>query len=132
MHPRRGRGFSRREIKEANLSIGETRRFGLIIDLRRKSFYEDNVEVLKAYAEEMKQLLSVVAEKPTPSEAKESAIAELSVLKAVTKSQAELLVNAGIVTIEDLAYCEIEKVAKKTGIDEDKITKMVKGALKKV
>lgn len=129
MHPRRGRGFSRKEIKEANLSVGEARRFGLIVDLRRKSFHEDNVEVLKAYVEEMKQLLSV---KPAPSETKSTEIAELSSMKSVTKAQAKLLADAGIPTIEDLAYCEIDTVARKTGIDEDQLTKMVKEALKKV
>ena len=39
---------------------------------------------------------------------------------------------AGIKTFEDLAYCDITKVVKKTGIDEERITAMVKAALKKV
>ena len=132
MHPRRGRGFSKKELQESGLSIGEARNLGLIIDLRRKSFYQDNVEVLKSYAEEMKQLLSMEAEKPTPSETKQAAVDDLSALKSVTVSNAKLLVDAGIATIEDLAYCEIDKVSKKTGIDEDQITKMIKEALKKV
>lgn len=132
MHPRRGRGFSKKELQESGLSITEARNLGLIIDLRRKSFYQDNVEVLKSYAEEMKQLLSMEAEKPTPSETKQAAVDDLSALKSVTVSNAKLLVDAGIATIEDLAYCEIDKVSKKTGIDEDQITKMIKEALKKV
>ena len=132
MHPRRGRGFSKKELQESGLSIAEARNLGLIIDLRRKSFYQDNVEVLKSYAEEMKQLLSMEAEKPTPSETKQAAVDDLSALKSVTVSNAKLLVDAGIATIEDLAYCEIDKVSKKTGIDEDQITKMIKEALKKV
>ena len=132
MHPRRGRGFSKKELQESGLSITEARNLGLIIDLRRKSFYQDNVEVLKSYAEEMKQLLSIEAEKPTPSETKQAAVDDLSALKSVTVSNAKLLVDAGIATIEDLAYCEIDKVSKKTGIDEDQITKMIKEALKKV
>ena len=114
------------------MSIGDARRFGLIVDLRRKTFYEDNVEVLKAYADEMRQLLSVESAKPTPSESKESEIIELSSMKSVTKAQAKLLVDADISTIEDLAYCEIDTVARKTGLDEDQITKMVKEALKKI
>ena len=132
MHPRRGRGFSKKELQESGFSISEARNLGLIIDLRRKSFYQDNVEVLKAYAEEMKQILSMEAEKPTPSEAKQTAVEDLSVLKSVTATNAKLLVDAGIVTIEDLAYCEIDKVSKKTGINEDQITKMIKEALKNV
>jgi hypothetical protein len=129
---RRGRGFSRKEIEKANLSISEARRLGLIVDLRRKTFYEDNVEVLKAFADEMYQLLSVETKKPTSPKTKESSITELSVLKAVKESQAKLLVDAGISTMEDLAYCDIDRVAKKTGIDDDQILKMVDEALKKV
>jgi transcription termination factor NusA len=131
-HPRRGRGFSRKELQEANLKIDEARRLGLIVDLRRKTFHEDNVEVLKAYAEDMQKFLSVEAKKPSSSEIKESAVIELSSLKSVTESEARLLVDAGISTVEDLAYCEIDKVAKKTGMDDDTITKMIKEALKKV
>jgi transcription termination factor NusA len=131
-HPRRGRGFSRKELQEANLRIDEARRLGLIVDLRRKTFYDDNVEVLKAYAEDMRKLLSLEAKKPTPTETKESAVIELSSLKSVTESEARLLVKAGISTIEDLAYCEIDKVTKKTGLDDNTITKMIKEALKKI
>ena len=53
-------------------------------------------------------------------------------MKSVTETQAKLLVDAGISTIEDLAYCEIDKVGKKTGIDDDKISKMIEESLNKV
>jgi hypothetical protein len=53
-------------------------------------------------------------------------------LKSVSESQANLLVDAGISTMEDFAYCDIDKVAKKTGIDDNQILKMVDEALKKV
>jgi transcription termination factor NusA len=131
-HPRKGRGFSRKEIQEASLNVNEARRYGLIVDLRRKTFHEENVEILKAYVDEMKQFASVKAKEPKPSEVKESAIAELASLKAVTQSHAKLLVKAGISTIQDLAYCEIDTVARITGLDENQITKMVKEALNKV
>jgi hypothetical protein len=58
--------------------------------------------------------------------------AELASLRAVKAAEAPLLVDAGIKSMSDLAYCDIPKVAKKTGIDEDRITAMVKAALKKV
>ena len=58
--------------------------------------------------------------------------AELSSLRAVKKEEAEKLVAAGIVTLSDLAFCEIDKVAKKTGIDVDRISAMMTAALKRV
>ncbi len=129
--PRRGRGFTSGELKDAGLSIKEARDMGLLVDVRRKTNHPENVEILKNYVKEMEQLVeAILAEeeaKPTISDA----IAELSSLKVVKKADAEALAAAGITTLEDLAYCEIDKVAKKSGIDEERLTAMVKAALKK-
>ncbi len=145
---RPGRGFSVEETKQAGLNITEARRMGLIIDLRRKTVHAENVESLKQYAKEMKAIAVEVSKpkakpkakaKPEPKPPKkkppkesEAAVAELSSLRAVKKAEAEKLVAAGIATLSDLAYCDIDKVAKKTGIDEDRIVAMVKAALKKM
>ncbi len=48
------------------------------------------------------------------------------------KADAEALVAAGITTLEDLAYCDIDKISNKSGIDADRLTAMVKAALNKV
>lgn len=119
---------------------------GLIIDLRRKTVHLENVEALKQYAKEMKAIAAEVSRpktkpkdkakaKPKPPKKKppkvsEAAVAELSSLRAVKKAEAEKLVAAGIKSLSDLAYCDIDKVIKKTGIDEDRIVAMVKAALK--
>ena len=84
--------------------------------------YKDLEEIIDALAKEDK----VVVSKP------DGAIEELTALRAVKVSEAPLLVDAGIKSVSDLAYCDIPKVAKKTGIDEDRVTAMVKAALKKV
>ena len=47
--PRKGRGFSLKEIKAAEITAGEAKRIGAPIDTRRRSLYEDNVEILKEY-----------------------------------------------------------------------------------
>ena len=136
--PRRGRGFSRDEVKQAGLTIGDARKMGLMVDLRRGTVYPENVEGLKQYMKDLEKLIASLAEeegvspKAPAKVSKSDAVAELSSLRAVKVEEAELLVSAGITSITDLAYCEIEKVSKKTGIDEDRITSMVKAALKKV
>ena len=130
--PRRGRGFSKSEILKAGLDMKEARDMGLIVDIRRKTFYEDNVEALKQYSKDLESYVAAL-ESELPSTGSEfEAVDVLSSLKAVKKSDAKKLVKAGIMTLEDLAYCELDKVAKKTEIDEDALTEMVKAALKKV
>ena len=131
--PRRGRGFSREETSQAGLTIDDARKMGLIVDLRRKSLYPENVEALKQYMKDLEEIIAALAKEDKVVVSKpDGAIAELSALRAVKVSEAPLLVDAGIKSVSDLAYCDIPKVAKKTGIDEDRITAMVKAALKKV
>jgi hypothetical protein len=45
---RRGRGFSREEIKKAGLTPQQALKHGLIVDYKRKTGHEENVEALKA------------------------------------------------------------------------------------
>jgi hypothetical protein len=130
---RRGRGFSREETSQAGLTIDDARKMGLIIDLRRKSIYPENVEALKQYMKDLEEIIAALSkEEGVVASSSDDVVAELATLKAVKASEAPLLFEAGIKSISDLAYCDITKVAKKTGIDEDRITAMVKAALKKV
>ncbi|TFG99155.1 hypothetical protein E4H12_03740 [Candidatus Thorarchaeota archaeon] len=131
--PRRGRGFSREETSQAGLKIEDARKMGLIVDIRRKSVYPENIEALKQYMKDLEEIIAALAEeKGVTASSTDRAITDLTSLKAVKASEVPLLVDAGISSISDLAYCDISKVAKKTGIDEDRITAMVKAALKKV
>lgn len=131
--PRRGRGFSREETSQAGLTIEDARKMGLIVDLRRKSIYPENVEALQQYMKDLEEIIAALsAEEGVAASSSEDAIEELASLRAVKVSEAPLLVEAGIKSFSDLAYCDIPKVAKKTGIDEERITAMVKAALKKV
>jgi len=129
--PKLGRGFSIDEAKQAGLTIAEARRMGLIVDLRRKTTHQENVDALKQYAKDVKKIAATVL-KPKPVKKLDKAIDDLSSLRVVKKVEAEQLAEIGIMNVSDLAYCEITKVAKKTGIDEDRVTAMVKAALKKV
>ena len=131
--PRRGRGFSREETSQASLTIDDARKMGLIIDIRRKTVYPENIEALKQYTKDLQEIVAALAKEEVAVASKaDDAVAKLSSLRAVKASEAPLLADAGIKSFSDLAYCDIPKVAKKTGIDEERITAMVKAALKKV
>ncbi|TET56665.1 50S ribosomal protein L13e [Candidatus Bathyarchaeota archaeon] len=44
---RRGRGFSRKELKKAGLSQKQALKLQLPVDLRRRTIHEENVKLLK-------------------------------------------------------------------------------------
>ncbi len=44
-----GKGFSREELKKAGLNAKDALRYGIFIDLRRKTLHEENVESLRAF-----------------------------------------------------------------------------------
>jgi len=131
--PRRGRGFSIEETIQSGLTVVDARKMGLIVDIRRKTAYPENVEALKQYQKDLEEFVAALAtEESTATASVAKAVDELSALKAVKDEEAKLLAKAGLKTVSDLAYCDIAKVANKTGIPEDRITEMVKAALKKV
>ena len=45
---RRGKGFSREEIKKAGLTPHQALAYGVIVDYKRKTGHEENVQALKA------------------------------------------------------------------------------------
>jgi len=58
---RGGRGFSREELKKADLNPAEAKRLEIPVDRRRKTAHDQNVETIKAYAKKKK-----VEAKPKP------------------------------------------------------------------
>lgn len=48
---RKGRGFSRKELKEVGLNPKSALRLGIPIDKRRKTKHEENVKLLEQYLE---------------------------------------------------------------------------------
>ena len=55
---RKGRGFSTEEIAAAKFTIQEARDAGVIVDLRRKSKYKENIDSLKVIKEDYLKLLA--------------------------------------------------------------------------
>jgi len=46
---RKGKSFSRRELKEIGLSLKQALKLGIEIDSRRSTKYDENVKTLKTY-----------------------------------------------------------------------------------
>lgn len=58
-----GKGFSREELKKAEISLLEARKIELPVDFRRRTAHDSNVEAIKAYAEHVR---TVHQPKPKP------------------------------------------------------------------
>jgi len=75
---REGRGFSLKEIKEAKIDIQRARKLGFLVDRRRKTIYEENIQKLKELLMPVKKKLVKEkikkVEKPIKKEAKEKKV----------------------------------------------------------
>lgn len=60
---REGKGFSLGELGAVELSAGNAKKMGIPVDPKRKSSHEENVEILKEFLEETKDL-DIKVEKP--------------------------------------------------------------------
>ena len=47
-----GRGFSREELRKAGSSLKEATKLGLLVDDRRKTVHDENVEAAKTFLQE--------------------------------------------------------------------------------
>ena len=52
---RKAKGFSRAELKEADIDAKSAIKLGLPVDPRRRSKHEENVKVLRRYIEDLKE-----------------------------------------------------------------------------
>ena len=52
--PRKGKGFSRKELEEAKIIIKEALKLGIPVDKRRSSAYKENIETLKQFIKTVK------------------------------------------------------------------------------
>jgi ribosomal protein L13E len=52
---RYAKGYSSEEIKQANLNVRSARKMGLLVDKRRNTVYEENVESIKKTIEREKK-----------------------------------------------------------------------------
>jgi large subunit ribosomal protein L13e len=47
--PRKGKGFSREELRKAGLSLREALKSGVPIDIRRRTIHKENVKAVRSF-----------------------------------------------------------------------------------
>jgi len=61
---RRGRGFSRAELREAGADLRQALKSGIPVDPRRKTKYESNIQILKQYLQSLSSKKTKKKKKP--------------------------------------------------------------------
>jgi len=132
-----GKGFSRGELREVNLSVKEALRLGIPVDVRRSTKHDENVEVLKSY------LAEVLPAKKSPrtskrvskrdvksqSKGKPTKIAtDLTQVPGIGPKRAQQLKNAGINSIEELAKADPKEISKNLQLTEAAVSKWIADA----
>ncbi len=59
---RKGRGFSREELKKAGINFRQALHIGLPVDVRRRTVHEENVKLIK---QQLKKRVSKAKKKPS-------------------------------------------------------------------
>ena len=112
---RKGKGFSREELREVGLSFSEALKRKIPIDTRRSTKHEENVEILKTVLE------------PIVSE-KEVKIIELTEVKGIGLKTAKKLKEAGIENANELAASSPQRVAEVLGSSETRAAGFIEDA----
>lgn len=60
------RGFSLKELKGACLTKEDAKKLGIPVDVKRKSFHNENIQTLKAHAEQAKAKAEAEAKPEEP------------------------------------------------------------------
>ena len=117
---RKGKGFSREELREVDLGFSEALRRGIPIDTRRSTKHEENVKRLKAYSKALRP-------KPPLSEKKAKTI-EIAEVKGIGSKTAKKLKEAGIDNANQLAASSPETVSEALGFSEKRATNLIEEA----
>ena len=70
--PRSSRGFSPKELTGACLTLQDAKKMSIPVDIKRKSFHNDNIQALKAHAEKAKAEAEAKPKKPKTEPAEKS------------------------------------------------------------
>jgi ribosomal protein L13E len=118
MMQRQARGYSLGEVAQAGLNFGLARRWGLLVDDRRRSTLEDNVASLKKWSPQTKE----TAEERVESEVRKI---EKAVKKEVRKAEKK------IEKVGKEVGKEAKKAGKEVGKAEKEVVEKVEAPIKK-
>jgi len=126
MKTRKGKGFSKSELKDVGLSTKEALKYRIPVDSRRSTKNEYNVKLLKTYTKKMKPEISTKEEEIVKSKAH----LKIEWIEGIGPTYAKKLVEAGIKTTDDLLEAGAtpkgrKTLAEKTGISDKLILKWV-------
>lgn len=111
---RKGKGFSRGELKEVGLSLKQALKLGIQIDPRRSTKHGENVKTLKTYLSE---------EERTPA-----LIVGLSEVKGIGQKRLEQLKAIGVDSVKKLAESDPKELAKKLEVSKKTSSKWIENA----
>jgi predicted flap endonuclease-1-like 5' DNA nuclease len=142
---RQGKGFSLKELNTVNFSVKMARKFGLSVDTRRRTAYEENIRILQEFTETLKvekevakkkrvkakkevveiELEEVAEEEVVEIELEEVAeFVELSSVRGVGKVILEKLNEVGITSTKELLEGDLDKIAEESGISLGRLEKI--------
>ncbi len=139
---RSGRGFTTKELRDANITLADARWMAIPIDNRRSTSYPENVAMLKEYVKRISQLGKGAKAKRTTKAAptKEKPVkavpveveTDLTELSGITKKLEETLVSAGVTSISALASVPARRLTRITGLKRERVDKIIDAAKRHV
>lgn len=131
---RKGKGFSRGELKAVNLSVKEARKLGIPVDERRSTIHDENVKTLKTFLAETQRAKIETEKAGTTPPAKRktlgTAISELTQVEGIGQKRAQQLASIGIDSVEKLAKADQKELSEKLKISEKTATRWISNAKK--
>ena len=115
---RKGKGFSRGELKEAGLGIKHALHQGIPIDPRRSTTHNENVKTLNA-------CLGMKATMPAPQ-------VDLTEIEGIGPKRSEQLKATGVRSLKKLAESKPKQISEKLGVSEKRAARWIKNAKKMV
>jgi len=109
---RKGKGFSRGELKEVGLSLKQALKLGIQIDPRRSTKHGENVKTLKTYLSE---------EVPPPE-----TLVGLTEVEGISQKGFEQLKAIGRDSVKKLAESDPKEKAQKLGVSEKTSSRWIK------
>jgi predicted flap endonuclease-1-like 5' DNA nuclease len=128
---RKGKGFSKDELKEAGLTVGIALKMGVPVDTRRSTKHSENIRALKKSLERDEHRGDRVKAEVKQSRAADSeAVRSLTQVTGIGQKGAEKLIVVGINSLNKLAKADSKALAEKIGVSEKRVSRWIKEASK--